>query len=335
VLVAGHICLDIILSSKEEVLLTPGSLREVGPAGLSPGGAVSNVGTSLSRLGIKTGMVGKIGGDPFGRILVDQLTENAPDAHQAISIDEREFTSYTIVVDLKDQDRAFLHAPGANRSFRSGDVSDRALASTRLLHFGYPPLMEAIYQNDGRELADLFARAKRSNVITSLDLSLPDALAPSGRVDWQRFLGQVLPETDYFLPSFDELAFMLDRTLFEETRNAKPQRIQIESLVAATKDLGAKNVGLKLGNQGFFFSDAWGVQIWEPCFGVDNPATTGSGDATIAGFLSGVIREVSLADSLKLACATGARCCERPDAVSGVKDLAHVLEKMNEPQKIP
>ena len=82
VIVAGHICLDIIpqLSgmSREafERSFTPGHLVECGPTVLSTGGAVSNVGLALHRLGIPTRLMGKIGPDLFGQA-VRQIVEGA------------------------------------------------------------------------------------------------------------------------------------------------------------------------------------------------------------------------------------------------------------------
>ena len=52
VVVAGHICLDIIPVLAEEPDLRPGSLVEIGPAALSAGGPVGNVGLALHRLGV-------------------------------------------------------------------------------------------------------------------------------------------------------------------------------------------------------------------------------------------------------------------------------------------
>jgi hypothetical protein len=57
VIVAGHICLDIIPTFEQRVndlgaLLKPGSLVKIGPAVIATGGAISNTGQSLHRLGV-------------------------------------------------------------------------------------------------------------------------------------------------------------------------------------------------------------------------------------------------------------------------------------------
>ena len=69
---AGHCCLDIIPSfaPPPTATLHPGKLVDVGPAVLAPGGTVSNVGLSLNRLGTRVRMLGKVGDDHFGRMLL-------------------------------------------------------------------------------------------------------------------------------------------------------------------------------------------------------------------------------------------------------------------------
>lgn len=67
VVVAGHICLDLIptfLSPMSHFI--PGSLIEAGQVILSTGGTVSNTGLALHRLGVATRLIGKVGDDLFG-----------------------------------------------------------------------------------------------------------------------------------------------------------------------------------------------------------------------------------------------------------------------------
>jgi sugar/nucleoside kinase (ribokinase family) len=228
----------------------------------------------------------------------------------------------------------FLHSPGCNGTFTSADVPDEALSDARLLHFGYPPLMESMYSDDGAELERLFRRAKERGLITSLDMSLPDADAPSGRADWRRILERVLPHVDVFLPSIEELLFMLERQTFEQLRGAiwatLPSGI-FERLASPALKMGAKVVGIKAGSRGLFLKTASDVsslglgaewnerELWAPCFCVEVVGTTGAGDATIGGFLMGLLQGMGPEDALNAGVASGACCCEQPDAVSGIK----------------
>jgi sugar/nucleoside kinase (ribokinase family) len=53
--------------------LLPGGLVEIGPATLATGGCVANTGRALHRLGISTRLLGKIGDDPLGGIVRQEL----------------------------------------------------------------------------------------------------------------------------------------------------------------------------------------------------------------------------------------------------------------------
>jgi sugar/nucleoside kinase (ribokinase family) len=67
-------------------------------------------------------------------------------------------------------------------------------------------------------------------------------------------------------------------------------------------------------------SDTWASkELWAPCFKVKVAGTTGSGDATIAGFLAGLLRDLSIEESLQLAAAVGACNVEVVDALSGIR----------------
>ncbi|MGN0961959.1 MAG: carbohydrate kinase family protein, partial [Clostridia bacterium] len=85
-----------------------------------------------------------------------------------------------------------------------------------LFHFGYPPLMARMYAEDGKELVQLFRRAKETGAATSLDMASVDPDSPEGHIDWKKILERVIPYVDFFVPSLEELCFMLDRSRYYE-----------------------------------------------------------------------------------------------------------------------
>jgi len=335
-LVAGHICLDIIPTIRGKLTFEPGRLVEIGASHLSTGGVVSNTGQALHQLGIKTALAGKVGTDLFGRAIREILEKNGAGLGHGMAIAPNESSSYTIVINLSGEDRMFLHAPGCNDTFTANDVSDEALSQTRLMHFGYPTLMAKMFENDGEELVTLFQRAKAMGVTTSLDVSLPDLHSPAGRADWLEILTRVLPLTDLFMPSADELLFMLDRPAFRRLGGKELPLHEFDRLADIAIGLGAKVVLVKAGERGLFLSTSekltelgrgepsnlkvWeGVRRWASVFDVEVAGTTGAGDATIAGFLMGWLRNFDPEHALQAGVAVGACCCEKPDAVSGVR----------------
>ncbi len=348
VIVAGHICLDIIpdMSGLEReqffARLQPGNLIEVGAATMSTGGPVSNTGLALHKLGIPTRLMGKLGADRFGQAVCEIVAGIAPELVDGMIVDANSSTSYTVIISSPGVDRIFLHSPGANHTFCAADVDYAKAAQADLFHFGYPPLMRRMYEDDGAQLAEIFRRVKQSGVLTSLDMAVPDSASPAGRADWRAILQKTLPYVDIFLPSIEELLMCLDRVHYERLAGQDGKlldRVTPELLSAMSSEqlaMGVKLVVLKLGERGLYLRTAppdvlrglghgldaavWGgCEIWIPCFQVQVVGTTGSGDATIAGFLSGLLRGLNPIETMTMAVAVGACNVEAADALSGVR----------------
>ena len=161
VVVAGHICLDIIPRFTTDAghsvtdYLAPGRLSEVGPVALSTGGAVSNTGLNLKRLGVDTRLMGKVGDDLFGRAILDVVGGFGPELAEGMSIIPGETSSYTVVINPPHVDRIFLHCPGANHTFGAVDVRYDLLSQAKVFHLGYPPLLGRMYADGGAEMTEL------------------------------------------------------------------------------------------------------------------------------------------------------------------------------------
>jgi sugar/nucleoside kinase (ribokinase family) len=349
-IVAGHICLDIIpefdpLSNLDfKTIFQPGGLTKVGPVIFSTGGSVSNTGLILDRLGIPTKLAAKIGDDLFGQAIQQILARIGKGLEKGISINHNLTTSYTVIISPPRIDRLFLHCPGANDDFDSKDIPFEDLINLDLFHFGYPPMMRRIYQNDGEELQKIFQLAKETGITTSLDLCMPDLSTESGKVDWERILKRTLPYVDIFVPSLDETLFMVDRQLYEDYQGAFSPKKYLASksdllskISSRLLEMGAKIVMLKLGDCGAYLRtseislinrigrarpnapEIWADrELWVPCFRVNVIGTTGSGDSTIAGFLSAFLYGYTPEKALTSAVAVGACNVEAADALSGV-----------------
>jgi sugar/nucleoside kinase (ribokinase family) len=106
-------------------------------------------------------------------------------------------------------------------------------------------------------------------------------------------------------------------------------------------------VGLKLGSRGLYLRtgsleqlnlmgraqpslpETWSdKELLAPCFKVDVVGTTGSGDATIAGFLAALLRGLPLEKAVDLAVAVGACNVEAADALSGILSWEETLQRV-------
>lgn len=308
IVVAGHICLDIIprfprTDVDYRTIMQPGKLVFVDPPVISTGGAVANTGLALHRLGVRTGLMGKVGDDLFGRAILDVIRGYDAALAEPMIVDRSVPSSYTVVINPPNMDRLFLHCRGANDLFGADDVRDEMVRGARLFHFGYPPLMRRFYA-DHDELARLFRRVKSLGVTTSLDMAYPDPHSEAGRAPWPVILQRALPYVDIFLPSLDEMRFMLQR---DHARDIAQQLL----------DWGARVVGLKLGEDGLYVRVREGE--WHaPCFLTQVVGTTGAGDCTIAGFLAGWVKGLPLEEIITMAVAVGACNVEAADAISGI-----------------
>jgi sugar/nucleoside kinase (ribokinase family) len=355
VIAAGHICLDVIpqLSNRfrgAEDIFTPGVLSQVGPATLALGGSVANTGLALHRLGAKTRLLGKVGNDLLGTAILEALREVSPELADFMIVSTGEPTSYTIVLSPPNIDRGFLHCPGTNDTFTAADLDNVAWHDTRILHFGYPPLMRATFADAGLGLAALFAKAQAAGTLVTLDMATPDPDA----TNWREWLRNVLPHVDVFLPSLDEIVSMLGPSRIESVDkipNPDSSSASIETLADLAEELhafGTPIVVIKLGSNGLYLSTkhqlvalreraAWqefNWNLWEqrqllaPCFEVDVLGTTGSGDCTIAGFLWALINNAAPEQALRWASAVGAHCVESADATSNIPAATEVEARL-------
>ena len=349
VVVAGHISFDITPCLEGLVgpladSIVPGCLINIGPAAGSTGGQVANAGLALYRLGAAVSLMGKVGDDLFGRALLDTLGKIDESLATGIGVVPGENTSYTIVISPPGVDRTFLHCPGANNTFSADDVDYDACAKARMFHFGYPPIMRKMFQNNGADLEAIFRRVKTGGTTTSLDMAYVDPSSEAGHVDWRTILKRVLPHVDFFLPSLDEVLFMADRDTFIRLQSefgdacAGADGRLLSELSARLIDMGAAVVALKLGDRGMYLrttSDrsrlagvgalsadmarAWaGRELFTGCFEVKVTGTIAAGDCAVAGFLTGLLHGMGPAETLTSAAAVGACCVEAPDAANGI-----------------
>jgi sugar/nucleoside kinase (ribokinase family) len=288
-----------------------------------------------------------VGGDLLGRVIVSFLKERDPALTEMLTVERSLPSSYTIVLSPRLADRMFLHCTGTNDSFGVGNVDYALLENAKIFHLGYPPLLPRLMLNDGDELALLYQKAKETGVVTSLDMTLPDAQGAGGRVDWRALLQKTLPHVDIFLPSIEEILFMLRRDDFDRWEGrvlSHLSRSYLESLADGLLNMGVSITGFKLGEMGFYLHtadivklprlpikpDEWAnARIWHPAYEVQVAGTTGAGDSAYAGFLASLLHGMTPQQAAQMACAVGACNVEAIDATSGVRTWTETESRLN------
>lgn len=359
VVAAGHICLDItpVFPMERQVhkaadLLVPGKLIEMSGVSVHTGGSVANTGLALKLLGNEVCLLGKVGDDAFGAMVRDILQGYGAGG---LIVDKDSSTSYSVVLAMPGLDRIFLHNPGANNTFSASDIPGQALEEAELFHFGYPPLMERMYRQDGAEMVHIFRRVKEMGIATSLDMAAVDPQREAGKLDWQKILQNVLPYVDFFLPSFEELCFMLNRPLYEKlaAENADMTRAgQVEvyaaDLAGECLRMGCGVAVIKCGLAGMVYAssgrermervgrriglktDEWACRKGlQRCFRAETVLSgTGAGDVSIAAFLTAVLAGEDAAMCVALAAAEGAASVTSYDALGGIRSLDELKAKI-------
>ena len=358
IIAAGHICIDITPMFPRGVrcrelgdLLIPGKLINMAGADIHTGGSVANTGLALKKLGANVQLLGKVGNDAFGGMIANIFEEYGAGG---LIVDEHSATSYSVVLAVPGVDRIFLHDPGANNTFSNADIPEKALEDAALFHIGYPPVMRKLYENDGAELTAILRRMKEKNIATSMDMTNVDPNSEAGKLDWVKILGNVLPYTDFFVPSFEELCFMLNRQRYEElsvggdmTENLDMER-DVKPLAQRCLALGCRAVLIKCGVSGMYYQTAdrenmaqvganleLNADLWadragiQPCFKADQVLSgTGAGDTSIAAFLLAAAMGMPPAKCAALAAAEGACAVTTYDALSGLKTLEELQQRI-------
>jgi sugar/nucleoside kinase (ribokinase family) len=203
-----------------------------------------------------------------------------------------------------------------------------------LFHFGYPPLLKQFYQDNGSQLVDLFSRVQKMGIATSLDLSLPDPESESGSIDWPEIMQKVLPYTDIFVPSMDEVLQIMNPKEYAEILSSSVSSDVINQVIINTIreigrrfiDLGVKILLIKAGHLGAYLltgdvssinekaglklaKEKWNnCELWCKAYKADPlkiKNSSGAGDTAVAAFLSAILNNEDPDSSVRYAAMAG------------------------------
>lgn len=363
---SGYVSLDITPAFPAEgkkrsfkEIIRPGKLVEVGKATIAPGGSVSNTGLALHLFGVNTVLIGKIGNDNFGRILLSEYQRLGANPHFVVS--EEDETSYTVAIAPPGFDRIFFADSGANNTMTADDIDLGDFADAQIFHFGYPTLMRRFFQHGGEESIRLYKKVKEAGLITSLDTTMVDEEAPAGKENWQEIFQRLLPYVDFFTPSFEEIcALILPDHYAALLKEAGDDDIclhlsisrDLVPLADKLLEMGAKAVLLKCGAAGMFLktkgqedmeavfangristtAKVWANQtMFQKSFKPDRIASgTGAGDTAIAAFLYSLAKGFEPRTCLENAAGTGAMNITRYDSLSGLLPIPELMQRIRD-----
>lgn len=359
IVVVGHVSLDLTpkFNMRTKVssigsVIKAGKLVNVGQVAIAPGGCVTNTGLALKKFGADVKLIAKVGNDEFAEILYEKYRKQGVEPNFIVS--EEDNTSYTIVLALNGCDRAFLHDSAANDSFCEKDIDYEVVRNSDYFHFGYPTLMKEFFREDKDELRKMFKKVKNFGLITSLDVTTIDPDSEQADIDWNQRLSEVLPYVDFFVPSVEELCFMLDKNKYYEIQNRASDDVcmhlslseDIVPMAEKVITLGCKGVLIKCGAAGMYLMTSDSIRMkeldgkisieeWSNKRIFQNSYTpdrilsgTGAGDTSIAAFIYGICKGMTPEDTLRIAAGTGASCITEYDTLSGLLPISILKNKI-------
>ena len=256
------------------VSLEPGKgMKDTQDWRLAPGGAVCNVAVGLARLGVKVGLITKVGADPFGEFMLDFLKKEGVDTRW-IKVSNQDLTA--IVFAALDKRRRpsffFYGTPGADRGLRPPDLLKRAFDGIKVFHFGTISLSREPVRSATLRAIKL---AQKAGCRLSFDPNLRFHLWKD-HGELKRITQSLIPKVDLVKLNQDELEFITG------TRDLKKGAGKLIKV-------GAKIAVVTLGGRGAFFASA-AFQGLVPAFKLKPIDTTGAGDAFAAAMIAGLAR---------------------------------------------
>ena len=163
IVVFGDTCVDLILRDDDIVPRFGQVEKIVAGYNLEMGGSCCIFAAQAAKLGLKVALLGWVGEDAFGQLIIDTLTSAGVDT-QFIRSDSKLSTGITVHL-VQADDRAMLTHPGSLNKLTVDDVTDEVLASARHLHYGSLYLQTGLLPH----WVEILQRAKRLGLSVSLD----------------------------------------------------------------------------------------------------------------------------------------------------------------------
>ena len=278
-------------------------LAEVGSFTRGVGGAEANVAIGLARLGHEVAWFGRVGDDPFGKVVLSRLRGEGVDVSRA-GIDAGAPTGLLVRDSLAERriSVAYYRAGSAGSRLDPTDVDHDWIGGARLLHV--TGITAALSESALRATLAAIGAAKAAGVTVCLDPNLRFKLASVQR--WRELIGELAVHADLVLTGEEET---------EVIAGEDGERWFL--------DRGARLVVTKLGARGARATDgreSWEVPVW-PVTVVD---PVGAGDAFAAGFLSGWLRGLEVPDSLRLGAKVAAFVVGTPGDNTGLPYMSEI-----------
>lgn len=271
---------------------TTGPLEEVEHFTRALSGAEVNVSVGLSRLDHQVEYLTRLGDDPFGHYIENQLKKNNIGTSM-VTYD----SVYRTGIQLKNRvtDGSDPYAPYYRKGSAASHISVKEidaldLTDVELVHVtGIPP---ALSESAREATFRLMERAKEAGIFLTFDPNLRPALWENEET-MIRVINELAQNADVVLPGIGECAILAGTE-------------DVDAAADFYQNLGAKTVVIKDGSNGAYVRDGK-ASYRVPGYKVTNVVdTVGAGDGFAVGVLSGILEGLEMKESVLRGNAIGA-----------------------------
>ncbi len=286
-----------------------------------PGGAPANLLAALNTFGIRTSLLGKVGDDAFGRLLINTLKKSGINT-SGILVDDSVFTTLAFVTfdERGEREFSFARKPGADTQLRFEELSLSLIDEADVLHFGTLSLTDEP-SREATHRAVEYARGRGKQI--SFD---PNLRKPLWRVmdEAAEQMKWGLKQADVVKISDEEVDFLWGITPEEGA----------EKLIG---EYGVRLVFVTCGAEGCFYKNRNAAGRMPALAGIKAVDTTGAGDIFGGSALSVLLKSGKVPDELNdgelremalFACTAAGLSTTSLGGISSIPSAEAVNEKM-------
>ena len=286
-----------------------------------PGGAPANFLAALASFGAKTALLGKVGNDALGKLLLGTLRNAGIETGGMVVSDDVFTTLAFVTLDASgDREFSFARKPGADTQLEFAQLDLSLIENTKVFHFGTlsltdEPARSATYQ------AVAYAKEKGKLITFDPNLRKPlwkDLEACKAQMLWG------LQQADVVKISDEEVQFLFGLGVQEGAAHILQQ-------------FGVKLVFVTCGADGCYYQNAQASGMVPSLRDIQVVDTTGAGDIFGGsavwkllqyGMAPDQLSDEQLQDVVSFACAAAGLSTTRPGGISSVPSLEEVQARL-------
>lgn len=258
------------------------------------GGQVATALVALSRWGVKTKYIGKVGSDEWGQFSLQSLHQEGVNVSSVTTEPDATNQFATILVDASTGDRTILWNRDDRLMYREGELRKEEVCCGRLLHLD---------GHDIRAAIQCARWAKEESIPTVVDLDKVEPLTP-----------ELIQEIDFLITS------SRFPTLYTGIPDQNEAFLELQKQAPGflCTTLGPSGA-MAWVNGEKFYAGGFDVKAWD---------TTGAGDVFHGGFIYGLLQNWEVEKILKFANAAAALKCLDLGGRRGIPTLNKIHESI-------